>query len=84
MRWDYADKSSYYDYTDAYLSPVSAKLNCLMGYDEIYNNTNILIEAIDTIYDETVCVLQSASTLFVPHHSKFFNTNFGGTKNFSC
>jgi len=61
LRWDYADRISYYNYTGVHLSPILAKLNDLTGSDDLSSKDYISGEVIDTAYEDIISVLQSAS-----------------------
>jgi len=73
LRWDYADRASYYDYTGFHLTPILAELNRLTASGDTCNNNPSLRDVIDAIYDDIVSVLQSATSLFVQVHNKDFH-----------
>ena len=76
LRWDYTDRTSYYNYTGEHLSPILTKLNDLTSSDDVCSKDYIPGEVMDTAYDEIIFVLQSASSLYVPFLVKLF-INFG-------
>ena len=65
LRWDYADRTSYYNYTGVHLSPILAKLNDLTSSVDLCNKDYISGEVIDAAYEDIISVLQSASSLYV-------------------
>ena len=65
LRWDYADRTSYYNYTGVHLSPILAKLNDFTSSVDLCNKDYISSDVIDAAYEDIISVLQSASSLYV-------------------
>ena len=65
-RWDRADLTSYYSYTGQELQHI------LMQIDSIDEFNDTLFAEIDSLYDDIIRVLSSASNSYVPQHKKSF------------
>lgn len=73
LRWDKADRSSYYYLTGQLLEPVRTTVdNAALSFES--GNASVVdsYECIDSIYSSVVSVLQSAASTFVPKHRKGF------------
>ena len=71
LRWDRADSTSFYNYTHCHLDHLMLRLNNIVS---LYSD-NVIFNAsscIDSLYDDIVNVLCSASKLFVPCVKKNF------------
>jgi hypothetical protein len=65
-RWDRADLASYYNYTGQKLQPILLQIDTI----DVYNDTHYA--TIDSLYDDIIHVLSSASNFYVPQHKKSF------------
>ena len=67
LRWDKADKNSYYSYTGQYLQSTLLKLdNAIKSHDTVSSDT------VDNLYEEIISTLISGARLFVPTRQKQF------------
>jgi len=73
LRWDKADKGSYYYYTGRHLQPL---LNSVNGTLDAYLNGGIsaesVHESVESVYCSVVSVLSSGANMYVPKHRKGF------------
>ena len=73
LRWDKADRVSYYYYTGDCLSPLLATVsNMLLTYKSGDNFGKDLLDQIEFVYSSVVSILVSAASMFVPEVKKGF------------
>jgi exonuclease III len=71
FRWDHAPVDLYYEHTRVSLQPVLDELDLIIDNISTLSRSGV-IDAVDRLYNDVVCALQSSSSLFIPKRKKNF------------
>ena len=82
LRWDKADRASYYYYTGLHLDSMLGIVDHIMKAHQAGTaDVDNVHKCIESVYSSVVSILNSAAKLYVPENVIKAFSSFGGAKN---